>query len=625
MGQAGQQCGAGFGPQPGVQGQRQPGAADLAHRRVAPGQRDGPDGPHPHKPAVAAAQKLAAPDGTVRPQAGAVPHDAEGGAFQPVVRHAGGHVGPVVLHLQQRQPAAGGQGLRLPGGGIVGVQVAGQRPRRKAEQAGLRVQRGAVMVQRLGVFQVADVLAQKDVAAPARGEPGFLLGPEGQHAVGPCVGHGQRLGGVAPAAAVEVFPPAPHRRQRVVAAVDDGAVVEQPAVGHALQGLQRAGVIGQHRAAGAVGAGEHQRRRTAEGPVRQQHVQRRVGQQDAEAAVFAEPNGVPGAAGGPLFQQQDGAAGALQQRGLLRREAAQPPGGVQVAAEHRQRLFLAVLAAAQAGHGGGVQGVAGQVDAAGPLDGHDLPRGQRPLGQRDGVAGAFPARRVQKKGPRPAGGAAVGLGMVAAAADVGVFGGAGGAQGEPGHRGVGPVVGQRPQDREPRPAVGAVEEGVAVAPVGGGGQFLQAGGAGGQVGGGQGGRGPGGAGPDGKPAVPAAARQRLHGQVLHHGQRGRRGAHRLHKALDGGPVPLQFQFHPGGGVAGPAGQLFPGGQPVQEGAEPHPLHDAGNFGPHAPGRARPVHTRAARMRPARWAASSSSPSPVRTEVRNSGAPGFTPR
>ena len=96
-----------------------------------------------------------------------------------------------------------------------------------------------------------------------------------------------------------------------------GAVVEQPAVGHALQGLQRAGVIGQHRAAGAVGAGEHQRRRAAEGPVRQQYVQRRVGQQDAEAAVFAEPDGVPGAAGGPLFQQHDGAAGGFA--------AARPP------------------------------------------------------------------------------------------------------------------------------------------------------------------------------------------------------------------------------------------------------------------------------------------------------------
>ena len=44
------------------------------------------------------------------------------------------------------------------------------------------------MVQRLGVFYVADVLAQKSVAALAGGKPGFLLGPKGQHAVGGIVG-----------------------------------------------------------------------------------------------------------------------------------------------------------------------------------------------------------------------------------------------------------------------------------------------------------------------------------------------------------------------------------------------------------------------------------------------------
>ena len=351
-------------------------------------------------------------------------------------------------------------------------------------------------------------------------------------------------------------------------------------------------------------------------------MQRRVGQQQAQTAVLAQ---IAKTAGAALFQQQDGAAGALQQGGFLVGDTAEPPGGGQVPAEHGQGLFGPVLAAAQPGHGGGVQGVAGQMDAPGALDGHDAPGGQRTLGRRDGVAGLFPPFGVEIKGPRPAHGAAVGLGVVASAADVAVFGGAGGAHGEPGHRGVGPVVGQRPQDREPRPAVGAVDEGVAVAPVGGVGQFLQAGGAGGQVGGGQGGRGPGGAGQDGKPAVPAAARQRLHGQVLHHGQRGRRGANRFHKAVQGGRRAFQFQFHPGGGVAGPAGQLFPGGQPVQEGAEPHPLHDAGNFDPDAPGGVCVPHASAARMRPARWAARASSPSPVRTEVWNSGAWGLTPR
>src|SRR5699024_8061932 len=82
----------------------------------------------------------------------------------------------------------------------------------------------------------------------------------------------------------------------------------------------------------------------------------------------------------------------------------------------------------------------------------------------DGVAGQGLPRFIQIKGPGPAGGAAVGLGVVAAAAQVGVFGGAAAAHGKPGHGGIGPVVGQGPQDGKSGPAVGAVDERIAVPP-----------------------------------------------------------------------------------------------------------------------------------------------------------------
>ena len=116
-------------------------------------------------------------------------------------------------------------------------------------------------------------------------------------------------------------------------------------------------------------------------------MQRRVGQQDADASVLAQIREAARPGGAPLFQKHDGPAGALQQRGLLAGNAAELPGGVQIAAQNGQRLFLPVFAAAQAAHRGLVQRAAGQVDAACALHRHNAPGGQRLLGQRDGVAG----------------------------------------------------------------------------------------------------------------------------------------------------------------------------------------------------------------------------------------------
>ena len=87
-------------------------------------------------------------------------------------------MGPVVLHLQQGQAPLRGHGLGLPGGKIVGVQVAGQGPGHDAEQPQLGLEGGAVVVQSLGVFQIADVLAEKDAwrSRPAA-KPAFCSAP----------------------------------------------------------------------------------------------------------------------------------------------------------------------------------------------------------------------------------------------------------------------------------------------------------------------------------------------------------------------------------------------------------------------------------------------------------------
>ncbi len=133
-------------------------------------------------------------------------------------------------------------------------------------------------------------------------------------------------------------------------------------------------------------------------------MERGVGQQDAEAAVLAQAGKARRIR--PLFQQDDGPPGALQQGGFVLRDKAELPRRVQIAAEDGQGLFGAALAAAQAEDGRLVPGVAGQVDAAGPFD-RDRPAcGQGPLGQGDGVAGQGLPPIVQIKGPGPAGGAA---------------------------------------------------------------------------------------------------------------------------------------------------------------------------------------------------------------------------
>ena len=118
-----------------------------------------------------------------------------------------------------------------------------------------------------------------------------------------------------------------------------------------------------------------------------------------------------------------------------------------------------------------------------------------------------------------AGRAANGLGVVAAVVGGLVLALAVGAHREPGHGGVGPVVGDVAHDGEARPAVGAVDERVPVTPVGGVEQLAQAVGAGGRVGRDQGPALAGGvAGRDLK-AAPADGGQRCRHQSFYYRQR----------------------------------------------------------------------------------------------------------
>ncbi len=123
------------------------------------------------------------------------------------------------------------------------------------------------------------------------------------------------------------------------------------------------------------------------------------------------------------------------------------------------------------------------MEAAQPLHRDDGAVRQQACGGGDGVRiVAPPSVRIRQPQPRSAGRTGDGLGVVTAVPHIAVFRGAGGAEGEAGHGGLGPVVRHIGDDAVAWSAMHAGDEGVPVAPVGGIAQLPQAFGTGGAIG-----------------------------------------------------------------------------------------------------------------------------------------------
>ncbi len=132
---------------------------------------------------------------------------------------------------------------------------------------------------------------------------------------------------------------------RIVGGAHDGTVVVQERIGEMAQAALRFMLVGQHRLAGEVARGRHQR--SAE-VVQQQGMQRRVGQQTADLCETGRDQRRQSRIAA-FGQQHDGAGRRSDEAFLFRRNVHDGAQGLAVTHHHRQRFGRARLAFAQAG------------------------------------------------------------------------------------------------------------------------------------------------------------------------------------------------------------------------------------------------------------------------------------
>ena len=323
------------------------------------------------------------------------------------------------------------------------MQVVGDVDRLDVEQASQMREVRLEGPIRQQILEVAGV--RRHVSAPAaRQREGVLeLGADRQNGLRSRDRQGERLRGVASGAADQALAPVHDPCHRVVVAGPYLSVVREERVGDSRQPLQRLGVVRGQRLVGEVPAGQHDRPAQ---PLEEQMVQRRVRQEESDAAVQGRGAlrlGVDHAVGerrlpvrAPLHQHDRPRRGS-KQRLFPSREIGLAPRRLDVPNHHRERLRPAMFAVSQPRHGRGIGRVAGEMVSAQPFDGDDPPGPQihqrslqriLAVGRRRRVAGA-PVRE-----PRPAVGTGNRLGMETPVRGIAVFGLARRAQREGAHR-----------------------------------------------------------------------------------------------------------------------------------------------------------------------------------------------
>ena len=192
---------------------------------------------------------------------------------------------------------------------------------------------------------------------------------------------------------------------------------------------------------------------------------RRVRQHDAKTGTIRRHRGRDVGVG-QLGQKRDRLLYAHKSIDGVVRDLAERADGVDVRSHDRERLLLAVLALAKSADSVFVRRVAGEMEAAKPLDGDELPTFQSgDRGSESIFAEQLTGVSLAEGEAWPAVRAGDGLGMEAPVVDVVVFIATVVAHRERRHAGHRAVVRHAADDRVARAAVGAVDEWVSAVPV----------------------------------------------------------------------------------------------------------------------------------------------------------------
>jgi len=143
-------------------------------------------------------------------------------------------------------------------------------------------------------------------------------------------------------------------------------------------------------------------------------------QHDAQPRQFRRHSGQFRSA---LGTEHDGRGRTVEQRAFALANPGMPGQRQGIEPHHRKGFFLALLAFAQFGHSGGIAGIAGEMEAAEPLDGNDFTGPQQAHGLRQRIAGQILPRGVEQLELRPALRTTSRFGMEAPIRRLGVFSG----------------------------------------------------------------------------------------------------------------------------------------------------------------------------------------------------------
>ncbi len=523
-------------------------------------------------------EEFAAPNGAVEAEAGAVPRDAESGRRDFVFRQAREDVGKMVLDADVARAA---QFAGIAGREIIGVQVRHDDVRFGGVKI-LEIGDDAVKgrVGGLGI-QIADVLADENSRADGEGDGVFQVRADGENRFGSGMAEfrfeSDRERRVAPGPAQDHLAVEQDAHDGVVNVAEDGAVVDEEEVGDAAQMNEGLVFIGADGFVGQIAAGGDD----GESEIgEEQMMERSRGQHDAEVRIGRGDGSGDVERGRKLgrktAEQGDGSLRGAEQAFLEGRDAADGLDGIERGKHEGERLFLAVLAAAQAVDGDIVAGVHQEMEPTQALGGDDE---TAPDGFGGGAQGVIAGGQDEAGGTPEletgaASGTGVGLGMETAVAGVVEFGLAQRTEWEAVHGSVGAVVREGLDDAEAWAAMGAIGEGIAETAIGRIEDFAQAIGTGGDVGQHESGRLTGGvAGADDK-ALAAEGIEPGSFEALD-GTEGRLpGFEAKQESIERAGVALGFEEDALWGIVDPAGEGEFGGEAKNEGTKADALNGA---------------------------------------------------